>query len=71
MNGSANAFASATQEVNMPDNFHSMHLPHGGCYLAIAQIFDLISAKFKEHVKFQDESDADALALWVAMTYVM
>ena len=39
--------------------------------MTIAEILDLISAKFKEHVKFQDESDADALALWAMMTYVM
>ena len=31
----------------------------------------LISAVFKSHVKFQSETDADALALWIAMTYVM
>jgi len=55
----------------MPNDFDPMHLPNGGCNLNIAEILDLISAKFKEHVKFQDESDADALALWVAMTYVM
>ena len=55
----------------MPNEFNTMHLPNGGCNLNIAEILDLISAKFKEHVKFQDESDADALALWVAMTYVM
>ena len=55
----------------MPNEFNTMHLPHGGCNLTIAELLDLISAKFKEHVKFQDESDADALALWVAMTYVM
>ena len=55
----------------MPDNFNTTHLPNGGCNFTIAEILDLISAKFKEHVKFQDESDADALALWVAMTYVM
>ena len=30
-----------------------------------------VAAKFKEHVKFQEESEADALALWVVMTYVM
>jgi len=55
----------------MPNDFDPTHLPNGGCNLTIAEILDLISAKFKEHVKFQDESDADALALWVAMTYVM
>ena len=55
----------------MPNDFNPTHLPNGGCDLTIAEILDLISAKFKEHVKFQDESDADALALWVAMTYVM
>ena len=55
----------------MPNDFNLTHLPHGGCNLTIAEIVDVISAKFKEHVKFQDESDADALALWVAMTYVM
>jgi hypothetical protein len=71
MNGSASAFASTTLEVNMPNDFDPTHLPNGGCNLTIAKILDLISAKFKEHVKFQDESDADALALWVAMTYVM
>jgi hypothetical protein len=52
----------------MPDEYNNTHLPNGGCNLTIAEILDLISAKFKEHVKFQDESDADALALWVAMT---
>ena len=55
----------------MPNDLNPKHLPNGGCNLTIAEILDLISAKFKEHVKFQDESDADALALWVAMTYVM
>ena len=55
----------------MPNDFDPTHLPNGGCNLTIAEILDLISAKFKEHVKFQDESDADALELWVAMTYVM
>lgn len=55
----------------MPNEYNNTHLPNGGCNLTIAEILDLISAKFKEHVKFQDESDADALALWVAMTYVM
>ena len=55
----------------MPSDFNLTHLPNGGCNLTIAEILDLISAKFKEHVKFRDESDADALALWVAMTYVM
>ena len=55
----------------MPRNINPKHLPNGGCNLTIAEILDLISAKFKEHVKFQDGSDADALALWVAMTYVM
>ena len=55
----------------MPNEFNTMHLPHGGCNLTIAELLDLISAKFKEHVKFQNESDADAMALWVAMTYVM
>ena len=54
----------------MPNDFNPTHLPNGGCNLTIAEIVDLISSKFKEHVKFQDESDADALALWVAMTYV-
>ena len=47
----------------MPSEFNTTHLPHGRCNLTIAEILDLISAKFKEHVKFQDESDADALAL--------
>ena len=55
----------------MPNEYNITHLPNGGCNLTIAEILDLISAKFKEHVKFQDESDADALVLWVAMTYVM
>lgn len=55
----------------MPSDFNSKHPSNGGCNLTIAEILDLISAKFKEHVKFQDDSDADALALWVAMTYVM
>jgi len=55
----------------MPNEFNTKHLPNGGCNLTIIEILDLISAKLKEHVKFQDESDADALALWVAMTYVM
>ena len=55
----------------MPNEYNITHLPNGGGNLTIAEILDLISAKFKEHVKFQDESDADALALWVAMTYVM
>ena len=55
----------------MPSDFYPTHLPNGGCNLTIAEILDLISAKFKEHVKFQDESDADALALWAVMTYVM
>lgn len=55
----------------MPNDFNPTHLPNGGCNLTITEILDLISAKFKERVKFQDGSDADALALWVAMTYVM
>ena len=55
----------------MPNDCNSNHPSNDGCNLTIAEILDLISAKFKEHVKFQDESDADALALWVAMTYVM
>jgi len=55
----------------MPNEYNNTHLPNGGCNLTIAEILDLISAKLREHVKFQDESDADALALWVAMTYVM
>ena len=55
----------------MPDEYKTMHLPNGGCNLSIAEILDLIAAKFKEHVKFQEESEADALALWVVMTYVM
>ena len=55
----------------MPNEINTTHLPNGGCNLTIAEILDLISAKFKEHVKFQYESDADALALWAAMTYVM
>ena len=63
MNGSASASASIMQEVNMPNDFNPTHLPHGGCNLTIAEILDVISAKFREHVKFQDESDADALAL--------
>ena len=68
---SASAFGSIMQEVNMPSDFYPTHLPNGGCNFTIAEILDLISAKFKEHVKFQDESDADALALWAVMTYVM
>jgi putative DNA primase/helicase len=55
----------------MPNDFDPTHLPNGWCNFTIAKILDLISIKFKEHVKFQDDSDADALALWVAMTYVM
>ena len=55
----------------MPEDLNLKHLPDGGCDEDIAKTLDLISAVFKEHVKFQDESDADALALWVAMTYVM
>ena len=47
----------------MPDEYKTMHLPNGGCNLSIAEILDLIAAKFKEHVKFQEESEADALAL--------
>ena len=55
----------------MPSEINPKHLPNGGCNLTITEILDLISTKFKEHVKFQDESDADALALWVVMTYLM
>ena len=55
----------------MPDDFNPVHLPNGGCNEAIEEILDLISAKFKEYVKFQDEADADALALCVAVTYLM
>lgn len=55
----------------MPEDLNLKHLPDGGCDEDIAKTLDLISDVFKEHVKFQDESDADALALWSAMTYVM
>lgn len=55
----------------MPDDFDPAQLSNGGCNLAIEETLDLISEKFKAHVKFQDEADADALALWVAMTYLM
>jgi hypothetical protein len=59
------------QEVNMPNDLNPAHLPNGRCTSSINETLDLISSIFKEHVKFQDEADADALALWVAMTYVM
>jgi hypothetical protein len=59
------------REVNMPNDFNPKHLPNGGCNMHIAETLDHVSAVFKEHVKFQDDSDADALALWVAMTYVI
>ena len=55
----------------MPDDLNPVHLPNGGCNEAIEETLDLISAKFKEYVKFEDEADADALALWVAMSFLM
>ena len=52
----------------MPNEFNTMHLPHGGCIDHRCDTrSDLCNSK---SMKFQDESDADALALW-AMTYVM
>ena len=55
----------------MPNDFNPTHLPNGRCNMSIAETLDLISSVFHEHVKLQNESDADALALWAAMTYVM
>ena len=55
----------------MPDDLQPKHLPDGGCNQDIAETLALISAVFKSHVKFQSETDADALALWIAMTYLM
>ena len=55
----------------MPDDFNPTHLPIGRCNMNIAETLDLISSVFHEHVKLQNESDADALALWAAMTYVI
>lgn len=55
----------------MPNDFNPTHLPNGRCNMSIAETLDLISSVFHEHVKLQNKSDADALALWAAMTYVM
>ena len=52
----------------MPNDFNPTHLPNGRCNMSIAETLDLISSVFHEHVKLQNESDADALALWIAMT---
>ena len=71
MNGSANALEGIILEVNMPDDFNITNLPNGECSVNIEETLDMISGVFKEHVKFQDDSDADALALWSAMTYLM
>jgi len=37
----------------------------------LAETLELISNVFKDHVKFQNESDADTLALWVLCTYLI
>ena len=37
----------------------------------ISSTLDMIADLFKEHVKFQINTDADVLAVWTAMTYVM
>ena len=37
----------------------------------ISSTLELISDVFKAHVKFQSQTDADVLAVWTAMTYVM
>lgn len=55
----------------MPEDSNPKHLPNNRCDKDIAETLCLISEVFKEHVKFQNETDADALSLWVAMTYVM
>ena len=49
----------------------SKHLPDGGCNQGIGEVLDLVSTVLSEHVKFQNKTDADALALWIAMTYVI
>ena len=37
----------------------------------ISSTLEMIANVLKEHVKFQSESEANVLALWIAMTYVM
>ena len=37
----------------------------------ISSTLEIIADVFKEHVKFQNDTDADVLAVWTAMTYVM
>ena len=37
----------------------------------ISSTLERIADVFKEHVKFQSDTDADVLAVWTAMTYVM
>ena len=37
----------------------------------LAETLELISNVFKDHVKFQNESDADTLALWALCTYLI
>ena len=37
----------------------------------ISSTLEMIADVFKEHVKFQSDADADVLAAWRAMTYVM
>ena len=37
----------------------------------ISSTLEMIADVFKEHVKFQSDADADVLAVWTAMTYVM
>ena len=66
-----NAYVNIIQEVSMPEVIKSKHLPDGGCNQGIAEVLDLVSTVLSEHVKFQNKTDADALALWIAMTHVM
>ena len=37
----------------------------------ISSTLGMLADVFKEHVKFQNDTDADVLAVWTAMTYVM
>ena len=55
----------------MPEVIKSKHLPDGGCNQGIDKTLDLVSTVLNDHVKFQNKAEADALALWIAMTYVM
>lgn len=86
MSGSVNVSASIMLVVSMPNQKQTMQSPTGGgapkkhyanetegmvSNQSIADTLELMASVLKEHVKFQNDSDADALALWIAMTYVM